>query len=159
MDARFKTDEGRLKLRVSGIIIHDNKILLETYEDNSFCLPGGTINLNEDSEDAIKRELLEETDQEFIVDELVSINEEFYTNFKDIKTHCINFYYKMKFKNEEDAKTIDLDRLENDHGYMMQHHYKWIELKNLKNMDLMPIEIRDEIINNEYKFHHIIKEV
>lgn len=65
----------------------------------------------------------------------------------------------MKFKNEEDAKTIDLDRLENDHGYMMQHHYKWIELKDLKNMDLMPIEIRDEIINNEYKFHHIVKEV
>ena len=47
MDARFKTDEGRLKLRVSGIIIHDNKILLETYEDNVRCFPGGTINLNE----------------------------------------------------------------------------------------------------------------
>ncbi len=31
MDARIKTEEGRLKLRASGIIIHDDKILIEKY--------------------------------------------------------------------------------------------------------------------------------
>ena len=59
MDARIKTEEGRLKLRVSGIIIHDNKLLIEVYSDGVYFLPGGTINMNEKSEDAIIRELEE----------------------------------------------------------------------------------------------------
>lgn len=159
MDARFIVDNNRLKLRVSGIIIHDNKILLETYEDGVYCFPGGTINLNESSEDAIKRELLEEVDKEFVIDKLVSINEEFYINFKNYKTHCINFYYKMKFKNPSDIDSIDLDRLEDDHGYMIQHHYKWIDLKDLKKINLVPKKIRDEIIKDNINIHHIIKEV
>ena len=59
MDARFRTEEGRLKLRVTGIIIHNNKLLIEEYNEKVYFLPGGTINLNETSEDAIIRELKE----------------------------------------------------------------------------------------------------
>ncbi len=159
MDARIVIDEYRLKLRVSGIIIHDNKILLETYEDGVYCFPGGTINLNESSEDAIKRELLEEVDKEFVIDKLVSVNEEFYINFKNYKTHCINFYYKMKFKNPSDIDSIDLDRLEDDHGHMIQHHYSWLDMDDLENKDLIPEVIKKEIINNKYNIHHIMKDM
>ncbi len=159
MDARFRTEEGRLKLRVTGIIIHNNKILLETYEDGVYCFPGGTINLNETSEEAIIRELKEEIDKDFVIDSLVSICEEFYKSNKDEKTHCINFYYKMNFKDENDINSIDLDRLEDDHDYMIQHHYKWIDLKDLKSVNLVPKKIRDEIIKDNINIHHIIKDV
>ena len=49
MDARIVIDEYRLKLRTTGIIIHDNKILIEKYDDKLYFLPGGTINLYENS--------------------------------------------------------------------------------------------------------------
>ena len=159
MDARIRTEEGRLKLRVSGIIIHDNKILIEVYSDGVYFLPGGTINMNETSEDAIIRELKEEIDKDFIIDSLVSICEEFYINHKDEKTHCINFYYKMKFKNIDDVNSIDMDRLENDHGFMCQHHYSWLDMDDLKNKDLIPEVIKKEIINNKYNIHHIMKDM
>ena len=47
MDASFFVDNNKLKLRVSGIIIHDNKILIEEYNNQGvYFLPGGTINFN-----------------------------------------------------------------------------------------------------------------
>ena len=159
MDARIKTEEGRLKLRVSGIIIHDNKILIEVYSDGVYFLPGGTINMNETSEDAILRELKEEIDKDFIIDSLVSICEEFYFNHLNEKTHCINFYYKMSFKNIDDINSIDMDRLENDHGYMNQHHYKWVDIIDLDNINLVPIEIKKEIMDDKYSTHHVMKDV
>lgn len=159
MDARIKTEEGRLKLRVSGIIIHDNKILIEVYSDGVYFLPGGTINMNETSEDAIIRELKEEIDKDFIIDSLVSICEEFYFNHLNEKTHCINFYYEMKFKNIDDINSIDMDRLEDDHGYMNQHHYKWIDIKDLDSINLVPVEIKKEISTGSYQKHKIIKNI
>lgn len=159
MDARIKTEEGRLKLRVSGIIIHDNKILIEVYSDGVYFLPGGTINMNETSEDAIIRELKEEIDKDFIIDSLVSICEEFYFNHLNEKTHGINFYYEMKFKNIDDINSIDMDRLEDDHGYMNQHHYKWIDIKDLDSINLVPVEIKKEISTGSYQKHKIIKNI
>lgn len=159
MDAAINTSEGRLKLRVSGIIIHDNKILLEEYDGDTLFFPGGTVNFYETSEDAIKRELLEEVDKEFVIDGLVSINEEYYYNAKNSKTHCINFYYKMKFKNPNDADSIDMDRVENDHGYMCQHHYKWIDLSDLKNVDLVPVKMKEQIIDNNICTHNVINDL
>lgn len=158
MDARFRTEEGRLKLRVTGIIIHNNKLLIEEYNEKVYFLPGGTINLNETSEDAIIRELKEEIDKDFVIDSLVSICEEFYKSNKDEKTHGINFYYKMKFKDESDINGIDMNRLENDHGYMNQHHYSWVNISDLNDVELVPSTIKEEIIKDEYSFHHIMKE-
>lgn len=158
MDARIVIDEYRLKLRVSGIIIHDNKILIEKYDDKLYFLPGGTINLYESSEDAMLRELKEELDKEFVIDKLVSINEEFYVSKNNqLRNHHINFYYIVNFKDESDINSLDLDRLEDDHGYMMQHHYKWVDLKELNNIKLIPEEIKKEIIEGNIKFHHILE--
>ena len=158
MDARIVIDEYRLKLRTTGIIIHDNKILIEKYDDKLYFLPGGTINLYENSEDAIVRELKEELDKDFVIDELVSIKEEFYiSKVNGLKNHHINFYYKMKFKNESDIDSVDLGRLENDHGNMIQHHYKWVSISDLENIKLIPEEIKQEIIKGDYNIHGIIE--
>ena len=159
MDARFRTEECKFKLRVTGIIIHDNKVLIEVYSDGVYFLPGGTINMNETSEDAIVRELKEEIDKDFIIDSLVSVCEEFYINHRDEKTHCINFYYKMKFKNMDDIDSIDMDRLEDDHGYMNQHHYSWVDLKVLEEIGLVPKVLKKEIANNSYQYHRVIKDI
>lgn len=158
MDARIVIDEYRLKLRTTGIIIHDNKILIEKYDDKVYFLPGGTINLYESSEDAIVRELKEELNKDFVIDELVSIKEEFYiSKVNGLKNHHINFYYKMKFKNESDIDSVDLGRLENDHGNMIQHHYKWVSISDLENIKLIPEEIKQEIIKGDYNIHGIIE--
>ena len=53
------------RIAAGGIIIHENKILLVKYNDNSsgsyLVAPGGGLKLNEDIKKAIVREVFEET--------------------------------------------------------------------------------------------------
>ncbi len=49
-------------VRVSAVIIDRGKILLiKRRKDKFFCLPGGRVELGETIENALKREILEET--------------------------------------------------------------------------------------------------
>ena len=54
--------------------------LHEKYENDKYCLPGGYVELNETTEDAIKRELLEETKLKFSIDKFCGVIENFFVN-------------------------------------------------------------------------------
>ena len=61
MDIKIKKNSHLFKVRTSGIIMKDNKILVEQYRDTSyFTLPGGYVEIGEDSSSAIIREIKEE---------------------------------------------------------------------------------------------------
>lgn len=158
MDVKIKTDNLKFKYRVSGIIIADNKLLVEKYTENSYCLPGGYVNIGETSEKSIIRELKEEINIDFKLDKFAGVAENFFTNFRGDKTHAVELYYYITFKDINDINNIDYKRLENDHGKMIQHDLKWIDLNNLNTTELKPLEIRDAIINKTEKFHYIIND-
>ena len=57
-----KENNVRLNIRVAGLIMNDNKVLLQTCDNVDFySLPGGRVKYMEDTLCAIKRELKEET--------------------------------------------------------------------------------------------------
>lgn len=61
MDITFKTDEGKFNYRVAGIIIYNYKLLIMRDGKNShYYLPGGRVKMNENSKEAITREIKEE---------------------------------------------------------------------------------------------------
>jgi 8-oxo-dGTP diphosphatase len=81
IDCTFE-DGGKVHLRhvvVDGLIIKDDKILLVKRspklftEPNKWCLPGGYLNLNETTEQAILREVREETGYKCEIIELLAI--------------------------------------------------------------------------------------
>lgn len=158
MDVRIKTDDIKFKFRVSGIIIEDDKVLLEKYNKDSYCLPGGYVNIGETSEEAICRELKEELQFDFVLDEFLGVAENFFTNFKGDKTHGIDFYYKASFKNKSDINNIEYDYIEDDHGIIVKHDLKWFSFDELKDIDLRPKKIKSAILNNTKKFHYIIND-
>lgn len=100
----------------------------------------------------------EEINVDFKLDKFVGITENFFTNFRGDKTHAVELYYYVTFKDINDINNIDYKRLENDHGKMIQHDLKWIDLNNLKTTELKPLEIRDAIINKTENFHYIIND-
>ncbi len=160
MDISFKGGNDNFKLRVTGIIMNGDSVLLDKHSvDNKYRLPGGRVSINESSEDAIKRELEEEIGVIFDIDSFVGITEEFYINYEGIKTHCINLYYKAKFSNPEEINKIEFDRLEDDHGTSVQHGFKWVKLSDLESINLVPKEIKKCIINNESNIHYIIHDI
>ena len=156
MDVRIKTDNIKFKFRVSAVVIKNNKLLLEKYDDKSYCLPGGYVNIGETSEEAIHRELKEELKFDFVLDEFLGVAENFFTNFKGDRTHGIDFYYKASFKNKKDINNIDYNYVEDDHGFTVCHDLKWFDINELDKVILRPEKIKEAIINNENNFHYII---
>lgn len=158
MDIRIKEDNLKFKYRVSGIIINNNKILLEKYSDKGWCLPGGYVAMGETSEEAMLRELKEEIDKEFVIDKFLGVVENFFTNFRNDKTHAIEFYYKVNFKDINDIDSIDYNRVEDDHGFIIHHHLEWFNIEELNNINLLPNIVKKDIIDNKESFHYIIRE-
>ena len=156
MDVRFKINDVKFKFRVSAIIVEDGKLLLEKYGEDRYCLPGGTVNINETSENAICRETNEEIGFDFNIEKLAGVTEEFFVNCRGDKTHAINFYYKMNFKNKKDINSIDYDRIEDDHGVIINHHFKWFALNEVESINLVPAQIKKPIVDGTNNFHYVI---
>lgn len=58
-DIELKTETQKLKFRVSGITIRDGKILtLLMKNKTTYCLPGGHIEMGEDSKSTVLREIV-----------------------------------------------------------------------------------------------------
>ena len=53
MDIKIKDENIKFKYRVSAIIETTNKVLIEKYNTDKYCLPGGYVSLGETSEEAL----------------------------------------------------------------------------------------------------------
>lgn len=156
-DIEFKTDAKKFKYRVNGIIIHNNKILTIKMKNNiSYCLPGGHVELGEDSRTAILREMLEEIDTPVSIDKELAIVENFYLDKKDFQTHEISFYYIVAPNNFDKISLQNYTKLENDKGELKSHNFEWIDISLLKDFDFKPEFIKEKLIQQNYNFEHII---
>lgn len=159
MDIKILSDQMKFKYRVSAIFIRDNKLLVNKYDDNSYCLPGGSVEIGETSKEAILRELKEEINLNFEILSFAGIAENFFTNLKGQKTHSIDFYYYVKLVDDKDYEFIDYNRIENDKGRIVEHKFSWININKLNEIQLLPLEVRDKIKSSELNFHIIINDI
>ena len=110
MDLRFLVDGMKLNVRAGIMIIKDNKLLLHKNDNrDNYCLPGGGIKFLESSEEAIKREIKEETGLDIKVDEFVSTIENLFEH-DGIKFHEIYFIYKGSFVEDIDTDKIIINK-------------------------------------------------
>ena len=108
------------KLTVDGIIIKDGKILLVKRKNDPFkgkwALPGGFVEYGEKTEDAVAREVLEETGLKTTVDKTIGVYSD---PNRDPRGHTITVVYKLDVKGGElksgddasDAKFFDVNQL------------------------------------------------
>lgn len=156
MDIKILGNDLKFKYRVSAIFIRDNKLLVNKYDENSYCLPGGYVEIGETSMEAKLRELKEELNLDFDIINFAGVMENFFTNLKGQKTHGLDFYYYVKLKNDNDFQLIDYNKIEIDKGNIVQHQFSWIELDKLMSSKILPLEIRKIIKESEISFHMII---
>ena len=157
MDLKIKTEKEEFHGRTCGIIKQEDKFLIMRVNKTSYYhIPGGHIEIGEDSEQAVIREIKEEIGCDVQEASLFSIQENFWIrNTK--KCHGIEFYYIIKPKQQ--LQMQDYERIENDKGEEKLLEFKWVTAEELKNIDLRPTNIRDMLINEEYlkKLSHIVK--
>ena len=124
-----------------GLAIKNNKLLVsegfDKVKNETFyrCLGGG-IEFLEKSEEALKREFLEEINVDITVKNFLGISENIFTN-QGKKAHELILFYSIEISDEnyqEEYKVID------DHGETIA---KWIDIDEFKNKNkiLYPKEV------------------
>ena len=106
-DCTVKIDDGILNIRVGAIIMKDNKILMVGNDKDNFLYSvGGRIKFGETAEEAVIREVFEETGHKLEIDRLGFVHENFFhakfdKNTEDKKLfHEISLYFYMKTPND-----------------------------------------------------------
>ena len=154
LDIDIKCNEGKFKLRTSGVIIKDNKVLVQKSKKfKGYVLPGGHIELGELSKEAILREIKEETKLDVKINHLICITENIYNN-KQI-CHEVNYYYNIE--PIEDIKTEEFTVIENDKGVIKEQTFYWLDINTLVENNVMPTKITKIIEENKETKNLIIE--
>lgn len=150
MDIKFDTDEFKFNVRSSCIIkdfehkyvVLTNMRGIKTHD--AFQLPGGRVEIMENSKEGVIRELYEELG--ITVDcKLVSIEENFN---KAINFHMIEFVYYAEIDNLKEIVKNQKDDWDK---------FKVIEIDKINEYDIRPIEVKELIKMDEYNniYHNI----
>mgnify|MGYP000877503111 FL=1 len=78
-DCCFTHEENWFRYRVGAIILEENSVLVATNDACDFCYSiGGGVHLDENAEEAVRREVLEETGLPYEIDRLAFVHENFF---------------------------------------------------------------------------------
>lgn len=134
---------ARPRVRVAGILIEEDKILLIEHKKNDkkyWLIPGGGVDWGESTSEALVREYKEETNLDIEIERFLFISEAI---APDKEKHVINLYFQIKkLDNCSEMKLGNEENLSN---------LKFVSKEEIENIKLYP-NIKDKIIkllNNE----------
>ena len=155
MDIKIKTEKENFKYRVCGLLSHGGKYLGVKIADNKFfCLPGGHIEIGEDTEIAALREMEEELGFPVKVKRLAGIAENFFDAKNGGVFHELGFYYLVEAENNSNVKIEDYELIENDKGILRKLVFKWFTKEEIETIDFRPMFVKDLIKGDGLK--HIV---
>ena len=149
----YVEDGKKFNYRVGAIIKKDNKILLHRLSKFDFwLLPGGRVEMLENTENAIVRELEEEINVKSKVEGLAFSSETFF-KLGNTLYHELGFYYFTKL---EDEKLYQKEEFYGEEGEE-KLIYKWFDINELESIDLRPEFLVEYFKNPSTEYKHIIK--
>lgn len=135
MDLTIDVEDYKLNVRAAVVITHKGKILVhKNLNSDHYALIGGRVEIGEDSETTVKRELLEEIGKEIEVTGYIATVENFF-EMKGSKYHEILFIHKGEFVNDEDKKIEHTLKNLEGKDYLQ---YEWLDLDRIEEYPLLP---------------------
>ncbi len=152
-DWLFSDDEYICDLRTVGVLVKDNKILVQREKDgNEYALPGGHIKIGETLEDGLVREYKEETGVDIRIKHLLW-SEECFWEWKGKQAHNIAFYFLI-----EEGEGFEIP----DSGEFVSHKDNcdvmigWMDIEEIKNVTIYPEFLKDEIHDLSGQMKHFV---
>ena len=133
----FPIEGQRFNFRVAGIIIVDGHVLVCREDDDDYCmLPGGRVELGEDSRLSLVREIAEELAMPAEVGAMVATSESFYHRVGQ-DFHEIGFFYAVTLPGQgPNGQSPWLTRQDEGHDL----NFDWVPLAGdaLEQFNLLP---------------------
>lgn len=147
-DILFKTEEFVFSYRVGGILIKNNKILLQKPKnDDGYSIPGGHVSYGETSSETLIREFKEEINADINVERLVMVGENFFP-WGNKPCQQIGLYYEVSLCDEKqiplEGSFEAIDELGNER---IDLDFLWIPLSEIQNLCVYPSNIKDDLIS------------
>lgn len=146
-------DEGLLNIRVGGIIMRDGKLLMVGNDRSDYLYSvGGRIKFGETAEEAIVREILEETGVKMEIDRLGFVHENYF--YGDAPANLGKLIYEISFffymKVPQDFAPVS-ESFTDDQS---KEYLKWVSLD--EDIQMYPTFFRSELQNPENTVKHFV---
>ncbi len=137
IDCSFEKDNNYFRYRTGAIIVSEDKALFAYGKTaGHYYSLGGAVRLGERVEDAVRREVFEETGALFEVERLLCVVENFFKGRYGVidnkLCHTLEFYYLMKAPQQTtfNASSVNMDG--------DREHLVWLPIDQLEKYDIRP---------------------
>ena len=157
-DILFKTNEHVFSYRVAGLLVREDKILLQRDIWKNHAVPGGHVSFMETTEETLKREFLEEINAVIGVDRLVAVQENFFM-WGEKPCHQLHFYYQIHLEEENIQLEGEFPVCDELGDLRVDLDFVWIPLEELDKISVYPREIRKLLEKREGVLHFVSSEL
>ena len=151
MDLSVMVGDVKFNYRAGLLIRKGDRILVECNPEVDFVtIPGGRIKTLESSKEGLIRELGEE--MKITLDEneirIKALIENFFV-FDEKKYHELYILYKLNVKEDDERFSDNMINYDSKASY-----YKWVDRNKLKEVNLLPVCVRN--LKDDNVFEHLI---
>lgn len=152
-DCGFTRENKWFRYRAAAIIIEDEYILFASNEKEKYYYSiGGGVHMGESAEEAVIREVYEETGVKYEIERLAFIHENFFIgdgSLEGKQCHEIAFYFLMKPRGTRKLNS-------NSYTQGVKENMYWLPINKLEEYRAYPMFFREKLKNIKDGIEHII---
>ena len=142
MDLTFPLPEGTFNFRVAAVLVHDGKLLvMQDTQSPYWYLPGGRVQMHEQAQDALLRELQEELALQGQIIRPLWLVQNFYREDVNLQQYHELGLYVLVEAGDLPARGEEFVTREAE----QVNTFRWVEFEKLQDMYLYPLFIKKEI--------------
>ncbi|ASS75131.1 hypothetical protein CIG75_09160 [Tumebacillus algifaecis] len=146
--------KSRFNHRTAGVFIDEGHVLLHRLaRDDFWALPGGRVELMENTEQTVVREMKEEIDLDVQVERLLWVAENYFSNEQG-QYHEVGFYYLLSADRTLPIYQKDVEHQGTEFGVPLI--YKWFRLDELPSLRLFPAFLKEKLQQLPAHIEHIV---